>query len=326
MKNSILDYEQVNQILDNFSKDKKFIELSDLGNTEKDLPIRHFKVGNGKSDIVITGATHGSEIITTDFILKLMSDIKNNEKEWNNVLKEFTIHLIPMLNPEGYLISSCAVRKLIPRDMEQEEAELLKQVQQIRFKRGKEKLKLISNGENILISFEEWRALKEPILAKAKNNNIGGLISWKEYRYNPYGNYTELDEYVIRLQNQLLHIYEYENQIQANLEQLTEERKEMLERKAQEDSKEDEMIGWKKILGNQYSLEESFDIEAVEVIGVFVEISPLLLSEFTNLIAAITNVPNNKIIKTNDKRKIFFCFSFLSFSISSFLLLWSYNS
>ena len=26
MKNSILDYEQVNQILDNFSKDKKFIE------------------------------------------------------------------------------------------------------------------------------------------------------------------------------------------------------------------------------------------------------------------------------------------------------------
>lgn len=148
-------------------------------------------------------------------------------------------------------------------NMEQEEAELLKQVQQIRFKRGKEKLKLISNGENILISFEEWRALKEPILAKAKNNDIGGLISWKEYRYNPYGNYTELDEYVIRLQNQLLHIYEYENQIQANLEQLTEERKEMLERKAQEDSKEDEMIGWKKILGNQYSLEESFDIEAV---------------------------------------------------------------
>ena len=113
-------------------------------------------------------------------------------------------------------------------NMEQEEAELLKQVQQIRLKRGKEKLKLISNGENILISFEEWRALKEQILAKAKNNNIGGLISWKEYRYNPYGNYTELDEYVIRLQNQLLHIYEYENQIQANLEQLTEERKEML--------------------------------------------------------------------------------------------------
>ena len=168
-------------------------------------------------------------------------------------------------------------------NMEQEEAELLKQVQQIRFKRGKEKLKLISNGENILISFEEWRALKEQILAKAKNNNIGGLISWKEYRYNPYGNYTELDEYVIRLQNQLLHIYEYENQIQANLEQLTEERKEMLERKAQEDSKEAEMIGWKKILGNQYSLEESFDIEAV------LENNSKVLSHFEQILKETVN-------------------------------------
>ena len=155
-------------------------------------------------------------------------------------------------------------------NMEQEEAELLKQVQQIRLKRGKEKLKLISNGENILISFEEWRAL-------------GGLISWKEYRYNPYGNYTELDEYVIRLQNQLLHIYEYENQIQANLEQLTEERKEMLERKAQEDSKEDEMIGWKKILGNQYSLEESFDIEAV------LENNSKVLSHFEQILKETVN-------------------------------------
>ena len=143
--------------------------------------------------------------------------------------------------------------------------------------------KLISNGENILISFEEWRALKEQILAKAKNNNIGGLISWKEYRYNPYGNYTELDEYVIRLQNQLLHIYEYENQIQANLEQLTEERKEMLERKAQEDSKEDEMIGWKKILGNQYSLEESFDIEAV------LENNSKVLSHFEQILKETVN-------------------------------------
>lgn len=168
-------------------------------------------------------------------------------------------------------------------NMEQEEAELLKQVQQIKLKRGKEKLKLISNGENILISFEEWRALKEQILAKAKNNNIGGLISWKEYRYNPYGNYTELDEYVIRLQNQLLHIYEYENQIQANLEQLTEERKEMLERKAQEDSKEDEMIGWKKILGNQYSLEESFDIEAV------LENNSKVLSHFEQILKETVN-------------------------------------
>ena len=54
MKNNILDYEQVNKILDKFAEDKKFIELNDLDNTEYNLPIRPFVVGNGNNDIVIT--------------------------------------------------------------------------------------------------------------------------------------------------------------------------------------------------------------------------------------------------------------------------------
>ena len=52
-----------------------------------------------------------------------MSGINNNPQNWNSILKEFRLHLIPMLNPEGYLISSYAIRKLIPREMSQEEAE-----------------------------------------------------------------------------------------------------------------------------------------------------------------------------------------------------------
>ena len=54
LKNNILDYEQVNEILDILKKNKKFIEVNDLGNTEFSLPIRHFIVGNGNNDIVIT--------------------------------------------------------------------------------------------------------------------------------------------------------------------------------------------------------------------------------------------------------------------------------
>ena len=54
LKNNILDYEQVNEILDSFKENKKFIEVNDLGNTELSLPIRHFIVGNGNNDIVIT--------------------------------------------------------------------------------------------------------------------------------------------------------------------------------------------------------------------------------------------------------------------------------
>lgn len=148
-------------------------------------------------------------------------------------------------------------------NMEQEEKELLQRIQQLRLQRGKEKLKLLANGENTSILFEEWEALEEQILAKAKNHNLGGVMAWKEYRYSPYGEYTELNEYAIRLQNKLLHIYQYADKIQAGLEQLTEERKASLERKATKDSKTDGAIGWKRILGNQYSLEESFDIDKV---------------------------------------------------------------
>lgn len=148
-------------------------------------------------------------------------------------------------------------------NMEQEEKELLQRIQQLRLQRGKEKLKLLANGENTSILFEEWEALEEQILAKAKNHNLGGVMAWKEYRYSPYGEYTELNEYAIRLQNKLLHIYQYADKIQAELEQLTEERKALLERKATKDSKTDGAIGWKRILGNQYSLEESFDIDKV---------------------------------------------------------------
>ena len=54
MKNKILDYEQVNETLDYFAKSKKFIEINDMGNTEYGLPIRHFTVGTGNNDIVIT--------------------------------------------------------------------------------------------------------------------------------------------------------------------------------------------------------------------------------------------------------------------------------
>lgn len=63
-----------------------------------------------------------------------MSDINNNPQNWNSILKEFRLHLIPMLNPEGYLISSYAIRKLIPREMSQEEAEKIAKKYYIAYK------------------------------------------------------------------------------------------------------------------------------------------------------------------------------------------------
>lgn len=151
-------------------------------------------------------------------------------------------------------------------NMQQEEKKLLQQIHQIRVEKVKEKLKLIESRENISILFKEWKAFEEVILAKAKNNNLGGIVAWHEYdrrMVDEYGNGLELNEYVIRLQNQVLHIYEYLDNIQIKLEDLTEAKECALKRKIQEDSNPNETIGWRRMLGNQYSLEESFDIDAI---------------------------------------------------------------
>lgn len=199
---------------------------------------------------------------------------EERNKELNNIVvddeyeESIELKLLKEKALKESLMPKIGLQEVVKRlnaieNMEQEEKELLQRIQQLRLQRGKEKLKLLANGENTSILFEEWKALEEQVLAKASNNNIGGIIAWKEYRYSTYGEYTELNEYAIRLQNKLLHIYQYADKIQAELEQLTEERKASLERKATKDSKTDGAIGWKRILGNQYSLEEAFSIESV---------------------------------------------------------------
>lgn len=121
-KNIILDYEQVVDRLDSLCKKYYIIKKQDdLAVSRYGLPISYYTVGNGSKDIVITGATHGAELVTCDFVLRLMEEMGRNPNDFN--LNEYTYHILPLLNPEGYLITSSAVRTKIPRDMELDDAE-----------------------------------------------------------------------------------------------------------------------------------------------------------------------------------------------------------
>ena len=123
MTNQILDYEQAEEKMQQVVHKGTIEELEPLAITKYNLPIRHYTAGAGEKDIVLTGSTHGCEIISTDFIIKLMEDINNNPSNWEQILKNYKLHFVPMLNPEGYLISTSAIRKLIPRNMPSDEAE-----------------------------------------------------------------------------------------------------------------------------------------------------------------------------------------------------------
>lgn len=133
-----------------------------------------------------------------------MSNINSNLQNWNSILKEFKLHLIPMLNPEGYLISSYAIRKIIPREMSQEEAEKIAKKYYIAYKSDdinenieKEHLAMFENIDYTCIpnKYENIKNLLKEIFEKypdlPKNclhiwsANANGIDIQANSKYNP---------------------------------------------------------------------------------------------------------------------------------------------
>lgn len=107
----ILDYETCQKIMDSY---KGIItEKEPIGWTANEkLPIRHFTLGSGPKQVVVTGGQHANEIITVTFIIELMNYLSKN----NIVFEDLTIHFIPILNPEGYVVISSAIKEKLGKN------------------------------------------------------------------------------------------------------------------------------------------------------------------------------------------------------------------
>lgn len=105
----IYDYEESQKILDNFLiKEAPPLDYTDL----EQIPIRHFTLGTGNKHIVVSASQHSNEIITTTFIIHLMNHLIKN----NIIFKDLTIHFIPILNPEGYIVNTSAIRNKLSKN------------------------------------------------------------------------------------------------------------------------------------------------------------------------------------------------------------------
>lgn len=114
----ILDFEQMNDILDSF--DSKIIQKDKpIGYTYFGYPINHYIYGHGKYHVIITGGTHSAELISNVFVIRFMEKLVNKEIKIDEDL--YTLHFIPIVNPEGTIIVSSAIRSLIPRNISDEE-------------------------------------------------------------------------------------------------------------------------------------------------------------------------------------------------------------
>lgn len=90
-----------------------------LGFTAFNLPMNHYTIGNGPKHIVVTGSYHAAEIITTTFVVRLMEDLAVNPGDFNP--DEYTIDFIPIMNPEGYLITTETQRLYLEQGKSEEE-------------------------------------------------------------------------------------------------------------------------------------------------------------------------------------------------------------
>lgn len=106
----IFSYDEVNEFFNNLLAHpiyKEYIKLEDpIGITNFGYPINYYTLGSGPKDVLIICATHGCELITVTYIINLVNQLLT---KFSIYLNEYTFHIIPILNPEGYIISSSNV-------------------------------------------------------------------------------------------------------------------------------------------------------------------------------------------------------------------------
>ena len=74
-----------------------------LGNSFQELPINSVEIGNGKIKVLLWSQMHGNKSTATKAIFDLLNFFENPQhliEIQQEILKNFTLLFIPMLNPD----------------------------------------------------------------------------------------------------------------------------------------------------------------------------------------------------------------------------------
>lgn len=113
LKKVILSYNDICNLLNEFCNNTKYDnrlkkEITTSYTTFK-YPLNSYCAGNGKKHVIILSNTHGCEIVTSLFVLEFILTLILNDDIYYYFSKDYTFHFIPLLNPEGFIISSSQV-------------------------------------------------------------------------------------------------------------------------------------------------------------------------------------------------------------------------
>lgn len=92
--------EQIQPLLDSY---KDLFQIKTLGSSVDGQPIYNVTFGKGSKRILMWSQMHGNESTTTKAIFDVFKYIKDNKEFRTYVMYNFTICILPMLNPDGAL-------------------------------------------------------------------------------------------------------------------------------------------------------------------------------------------------------------------------------
>ncbi len=95
-----LSFDHIRPLIDKFANTIEDIKV--LGTSENKTPIHLIKIGEGKKRLLFWSQMHGNESTTTKAVFDLLNTLLDKKNEWSSlILKECTLFIIPMLNPDG---------------------------------------------------------------------------------------------------------------------------------------------------------------------------------------------------------------------------------
>ena len=115
-------YECLQQDLKKVNKKyRDHIEMKSIGKTHFGKEIWGVKLGKGKTNIVLIGAHHGREWLTSALLMNMLEDyaeaFQNGKRmgfRSTDILNQVSIWFIPMLNPDGVNIQQTNLKSLPP--------------------------------------------------------------------------------------------------------------------------------------------------------------------------------------------------------------------
>ena len=75
--------------------------IDELGFSENNRPIHLIKIGRGKKKLLFWSQMHGNESTTTKALFDFINYLKKDNNTVEQILRECTLYMIPILNPDG---------------------------------------------------------------------------------------------------------------------------------------------------------------------------------------------------------------------------------